>query len=116
IRLEEGAPALIVSPDRRGALAEAQIGDRLQRHRAARGGWNRKILEGGQIAPRAVDQAHPDRDLPVRERELRPVLRQIAERRDADGLADALHAHAELRGDLEPRMHQDLRPGKVADY
>ena len=34
---------------------------------------------------------------------------QVAERRDADRLADALHRHTELGGQVQVRMHQDLR-------
>ncbi len=42
------------------------------------------------------------------------VLRQVAERGDADRLADARDRHAELRGQVEARPDDDLRPLHVA--
>ena len=42
------------------------------------------------------------------------VLRQVAQRRDADGLADARDRHAELRGEVEARTDHDLGTRQVA--
>ena len=39
---------------------------------------------------------------------------QVAQGRDADGLADALHRHAELRREVQARLDQDLRARQVA--
>ncbi len=62
---------------------------------------------------RAFGQLDPDRDLPVAEREFGEVLRHVADRRDADRLAERLHRHAHLRGDVEVRLDDDLGPLQV---
>ncbi len=49
VGLERHAAALVVAAHARGALAERDIRDRLQRHRAARRGGHRQILERRQI-------------------------------------------------------------------
>jgi hypothetical protein len=41
-------------------------------------------------------------------------LRKIPERRNADRLTDRLDADAELRRDVEPRVHDDFRPRQIA--
>ena len=96
VRIDEQAAALVVAAHPRGTLAEADVGDRLQRYGPAAGGGHRQVLQRRQALAAFLQQADADRHLPIRQRELGAVLIQVTEGRDADGLADALDRHAEL--------------------
>jgi hypothetical protein len=83
---------------------------RLSGHRAARGGRHRQVLDRRDVLARFLGQDHADRHLAVAERELGRVLVDLAERGDADRLAQRAGGHAELRGEVEPRHDQQLGP------
>ena len=114
IGLQPHAAALVVAADCGGAVTEADIRNLLERHSAAGCGRHGEILQGGQVAAGLFDEAHADRNLPVRERELGAVLVDVAQCSDADRLADARDGDAELRRQVQARLDQDLRPLHVA--
>ena len=113
VRLDDDASALVITADGRGAAAEGDLCHRFERHRPARRGAHGKVLEGRKVAARTLEQTDADRHLPLGQRELRGVLRQIAQRRDADGLTDRGDRHPEFSRLVEPRSHQELRTLKV---
>ena len=113
IRVNEQAPALVVAAHARRSLTERDVGHRLEWHGGAARGGHRQVLECREALAAFLEEAHADRHLAVGQRELGAVLVQVAEGRDADGLADALDRDSELRGEIEVRVDQDLRPRQV---
>ena len=62
-----------------------------------------------------LGQSDADRDLPVGQREFGAVLVDVAQRRDADRLAERGGGDAEIGGEIETRADGDFGPLHVAD-
>src|SRR3546814_20812061 len=57
---------------------------------------------------------HTDGNLPVREREFGAVLIYIADRRDADSLAERRSSDAQISSEVHMRADQNFRPLQIA--
>ena len=114
IGADRGAAALVVAFDLARPGAEADLGDMLERHRAAAGGRHRQILDGREVSPRVFGQGDPDRHLAVGQREFGAVLVDVAQGRDPDRLAERRGGHSEVGGEVEPRLDRDLGPLQLA--
>src|SRR3546814_9108721 len=73
-----------------------------------------QILDRREAAARIFGQEDADRDLAVGEREFGGVLIDIAQRRDADRLAERLRRHAEFGGEVHARVDDDFGARNVA--
>src|SRR3546814_14459621 len=94
--------------------AEADLRHRLQRHRGPARGRNRQILDRREDAARVFGKEHADRNLAVRQREYGGVLVDVAQRREADRLAEGLRRKDETGGEVHARLDEELGEGKVA--
>src|SRR3546814_650740 len=100
--------------DFRGPSTKFHIGDSLQRHGVTGSGWHRQILDIGQIFAAFLSNGHTDGNLPVREREFGAVLIYIADRRDADSLAERRSSDAQISREVHMRADQNFRPLQIA--
>src|SRR3546814_10847121 len=81
--------------------AEAHVRHHLQRHAAAGSGRDRQILDHRQALAFALLDRHPDRYLPVGEREFGEILLDIADGGDADCLAERRRGDSQVRCNVE---------------
>jgi hypothetical protein len=114
IGADHDAALLIVALDLRRARAEADVGHHLERHAAAARGRHRQILDSREAAAAILVEHHADRDLAIREREFGDILIDVAERRDADRLAQRLRGDAEIGGEIEARLDRDFGARQIA--
>jgi hypothetical protein len=113
IGLERDAALLVVAAQPRGPWPKLTSATALSGTVAAAGGAHRQVLDGRKIGARRLDQADANRYLAVGQRELGVVLRQIAQRCHAHGVADVGHGYAELR---RPRPGAGAPAVPVATY
>src|SRR3546814_11630321 len=73
-----------------------------------------QILNVGQIFAAFLSNGHTDGNLPVREREFGAVLIYIADRRDADSLAERRSSDAQISREVHMRADQNFRPLQIA--
>ena len=67
-----------------------------------------------RLLPRILVQRDADRDLAVGQREFGAVLVDVAQRRDADRLAERRGGDAHLGGQVEARPDRDFGPLQIA--
>ncbi|MCY1171287.1 hypothetical protein D9M73_113920 [compost metagenome] len=94
--------------------AEADIGDDVERDRAAGGGLYRNVLDRRQALARILVERDADRDLAIGQREFGAVLIDVAQRGQPDRVGHGRGGHAQARRQVHMRRDDDFGTLQIA--